>query len=110
MRARIVLLVVVGALAAACATGKPGAKGAKGAPAAAGSGGDVARGQQIFEARCANCHPGGEARIGPSLKATVLPGPLQKETGHDPATALRHILPDNDYDAVLAYVRSLQAH
>jgi mono/diheme cytochrome c family protein len=74
---------------------------------------DAVRGKELFDTNCGDCHPGGEADVGPSLI----------ETPHTPARLRKQIregsgkmkpfsekrLPNEDMEAVLAYLASINA-
>ena len=74
---------------------------------------DAVRGKELFDTNCGDCHPGGESDVGPSLI----------ETPHTPARLRKQIregsgkmkpfsekrLPNEDMEAVLAYLASINA-
>lgn len=74
----------------------------------------VAEGQQIFMAHCHQCHPGGEAGLGPALNNKPLPAfairiQVRHGFGAMPAFSPDEIS-DAALDAVIAYLRALRDH
>jgi mono/diheme cytochrome c family protein len=70
----------------------------------------VARGERVFMAKCHQCHPGGEAGLGPAINNKPLPGGLirlqiREGFGAMPAFAANDI-PDGDLDALLEYLKA----
>jgi mono/diheme cytochrome c family protein len=64
--------------------------------------------------QCHQCHPGGEAGLGPSLNDKPLPGFMMKfqirhGIGAMPAFSKDNV-GDEDLDAVVAYVKALRRH
>jgi mono/diheme cytochrome c family protein len=74
---------------------------------------DSDRGKELFEAHCDDCHPGGEEDVGPSLIADAhTPAQLRKQIREGsgkmkPFPEKR--LSDDDLEAVLAYLASINA-
>ena len=73
----------------------------------------VARGERVFMANCHQCHPGGEAGLGPAINNKPLPGALirlqvREGLGAMPAFAANEIS-NADLDALLAYIRARRA-
>jgi mono/diheme cytochrome c family protein len=74
---------------------------------------DVERGQQLFGTHCDDCHPGGEEDVGPSLIAHAhTPARLRQQVREGsgrmkPFPEKR--LSDDDLEAVLAYLASINA-
>jgi mono/diheme cytochrome c family protein len=71
---------------------------------------EVARGERVFMANCHQCHPGGEAGLGPAINNKPLPAALirlqvREGVGAMPAFAKSEI-PDGDLDALLAYLKA----
>lgn len=74
----------------------------------------VAAGQKVFMRHCHQCHPGGEAGLGPSLNEKPLPGFLmklqvRKGLGAMPSFSEEHIN-DEELDALIAYLKALRHH
>jgi mono/diheme cytochrome c family protein len=74
----------------------------------------VAQGQKIFMAQCHQCHPGGEAGLGPAINNKPLPAfairfQVRYGWGAMPAFSQDQIS-DVELDAVVAYLRALRAH
>lgn len=74
----------------------------------------VAAGQKVFMRHCHQCHPGGEAGLGPSLNEKPLPGFLMKfqvrrGLGAMPSFSEAHI-GDAELDALIAYLKALRHH
>ena len=76
---------------------------------------DSARhGQQLFMKHCHQCHPGGEAGLGPALNNKPLPGFLMRFQirhgyGAMPAFGEEQIASD-DVTALLEYLHALRQH
>jgi mono/diheme cytochrome c family protein len=71
---------------------------------------DVRRGERVFMANCHQCHPGGEAGLGPALNNKPLPGfmiALQTRAGLGamPAFTTADISVD-DLSALIAYLKA----
>ena len=71
-------------------------------------------GQVLFYRFCHQCHPGGEAGLGPAINNKPMPLPLvraqvRKGLGAMPAFSDR-IIPERDLDALLAYFDRLREH
>ena len=74
----------------------------------------VVRGQQVFMADCHQCHPGGEAGLGPAINYKPLPGFLirlqvRNGLGAMPAFPSQELSP-GDLDALIAYLKALRQH
>lgn len=74
----------------------------------------LARGQEVFTRQCSQCHPGGEAGLGPSLNNKPLPGFMMKfqvrhGLGAMPAFP-KEVISDDDLDAVVEYIKTLRHH
>ena len=75
---------------------------------------DAQRGHVVFDTWCEQCHPGGEAGIGPALTNVPTPVWLQRRqvrlgAGAMPAFGEDQIPPD-DLDALADYLRALRRH
>jgi len=75
---------------------------------------EEARGERVFFVFCHQCHPGGAAGLGPPLNDKPLPEfamrtQIRAGVGAMPAFSEREI-PDNDADAVVAYIVALREH
>src|SRR3982751_4496453 len=73
-----------------------------------------ARGQLVFMRECYQCHPGGEAGLGPAINNKPLPGFLirfqvRNGLGAMPAFSDDEISP-TELDALLAYLKALRSH
>jgi mono/diheme cytochrome c family protein len=75
-----------------------------------GAGGEVARGERVFMAHCHECHPGGEAGLGPALNNKPLPGFLVRYQVRHGLGAMPAFPPgeidDGDLDALVVYLRA----
>ena len=74
----------------------------------------IARGQQVFMRECHQCHPGGEAGLGPAINNKPLPGFLIKlqvrnGLGAMPAFSRNEINPE-DLDHLVDYLKALRNH
>jgi mono/diheme cytochrome c family protein len=74
----------------------------------------IARGQQVFYRECHQCHPGGEAGLGPSINSKPLPRFLIKfqvraGLGAMPAFSQNEISPE-ELDHLVVYLKSLRNH
>lgn len=75
---------------------------------------DLAAGRQVFLTRCHECHPGGEAGLGPGINDKPLPGFLirlqvRKGLGTMPAFSEDEI-PDRELDHLVTYLKALRRH
>jgi mono/diheme cytochrome c family protein len=71
---------------------------------------EIRRGERVFMAHCHQCHPGGEAGLGPSLNDKPLPGFLielqtRLGVGAMPGFSTTDI-PEPDLDALVAYLEA----
>lgn len=74
----------------------------------------VARGQQVFMRECYQCHPGGEAGLGPAINNKPLPGFLVKfqvrrGIGAMPAFSQQEITPE-ELDDLIAFLKKMRGH
>ena len=99
------LLVAGILLAAACGTARRGAPltGEHEPPTP-----EIALGQRVFDANCAQCHPGGTQGLGPALNNKPLPGWLirfqvRNGLGAMPAFSEEEI-PDEQLEALTEYL------
>ena len=71
------------------------------------------RGERQFHRFCYQCHPGGEAGLGPALNDKPLPDVLVKTQVRQGIGAMpafpAQILSDEDVDAIVAYMKVLRA-
>lgn len=72
------------------------------------------RGQKVFMKQCSQCHPGGEAGLGPALNNKPLPEFLIKLQvrhgfGAMPAFSEERV-PDSELADVIAYLKALRRH
>lgn len=117
--------LLTGALAlSACGKGK-GGEGAEGAEAASGGepafvitdkaewDGLVASGQTSFDNSCGNCHPGGDADVGPALKGEKEPSAKMIKQIRDGSGKMAPIgvnkLPEDEMKGLLVYLASINA-
>ena len=75
---------------------------------------EITRGQQVFMRECHQCHPGGEAGLGPAINNKPLPGFLIKiqvrnGLGAMPAFSQNEISPE-DLDRLVDYLKALRNH
>ena len=73
----------------------------------------VARGEHVFMENCHQCHPGGEAGLGPAINDKPLPGFMMKlqvraGVGAMPAFSA-HEISATDLDVLIAYVKARRA-
>jgi mono/diheme cytochrome c family protein len=74
----------------------------------------VENGQQVFMRECHQCHPGGEAGLGPSINDKPLPGFLMKlqvrrGIGAMPAFSQEEITPQ-ELDNLVQFLKELRHH
>lgn len=74
----------------------------------------IARGQQVFMRECHQCHPGGEAGLGPAINNKPLPGFLVKfqvrtGLGAMPAFSQGEISAE-ELDHLVDYLKALRNH
>ncbi|MEX2542963.1 MAG: cytochrome c [Trueperaceae bacterium] len=74
----------------------------------------VAHGEQVFDAHCHQCHPGGDAGLGFGINDKPLPGWLIKfqvrhGLGAMPSFSQEQI-DDEELDALVAYLFALRRH
>jgi mono/diheme cytochrome c family protein len=72
----------------------------------------IIRGEQVFALHCSQCHPGGEAGLGPSINDKPLPTWLirfqvRNGLGVMPAFSNEQISPE-DLDALILYLKELR--
>lgn len=75
---------------------------------------DIKQGRAVFMKHCDQCHPGGEAGLGPALNNKPLPKFLMRFQvrqgfGAMPAFSEREIS-EEELDHVLAYLKALKGH
>jgi mono/diheme cytochrome c family protein len=75
---------------------------------------EAAAGERVFMRHCHQCHPGGEAGLGPALNDKPLPDfmirfQVRQGFGAMPAFS-KTDLADEDLDALLHYLTALKAH
>jgi mono/diheme cytochrome c family protein len=74
----------------------------------------VEHGRQVFMTHCHQCHPGGEAGVGPAINDKPLPGFLirlqvRNGLGAMPAFSPQELSPD-EMGALIAYLKALRRH
>lgn len=114
MRARSIGLILPGGLALcvalACASGR---RGAPVAPAVDLDSPLLARGEQIYMRNCQQCHPGGDAGLGPAIVNKPLPKGLmatQVRVGLGAMPGFTDAeIDDAELEALLAYLVALRA-
>jgi len=110
---------------AACGGGKGGAETGEAAAAAAGGepaitvsdaaewDGLLASGKASFDASCGSCHPGGDADLGPSLKAESHTVAQMTKQIREGSARMKPIdsaqLPDDQMKGLMVYMSSLGA-
>jgi mono/diheme cytochrome c family protein len=72
------------------------------------------RGQRVFYEYCNQCHPQGEAGLGPAINNKPVPDvairlQVRRGIGYMPAFD-ESVIPDRDLDHLLAYLEALQEH
>jgi mono/diheme cytochrome c family protein len=75
---------------------------------------EIAEGRKIFMDHCHQCHPGGEAGLGPALNNKPLPAfairtQVRRGFGAMPAFHENEIS-EADLDALLVYLKALRRH
>jgi mono/diheme cytochrome c family protein len=70
------------------------------------------RGERVFALQCSQCHPGGEAGLGPAINNKPLPGwllrfQIRQGLGVMPSFSSEEI-PADDLDALVRYIRELR--
>jgi mono/diheme cytochrome c family protein len=74
----------------------------------------VARGEHVFMTHCHKCHPGGESGLGPAINNKPLPGPMIKAQVRAGGGAMprfsKDLLPDDQLDDLIAYLKTLRRH
>jgi mono/diheme cytochrome c family protein len=71
-------------------------------------------GQRVFFEYCNQCHPQGEAGLGPAINNKPLPNvairlQVRRGIGYMPAFD-ESVIPDRDLDRLLAYLEALREH
>jgi mono/diheme cytochrome c family protein len=78
------------------------------------AGSNVAQGQKVFMRNCYQCHPGGEAGLGPALNNKPLPGFLIKFQVRNGFGAMpgfsKDEIPPGELDDLIAYLKALRQH
>jgi mono/diheme cytochrome c family protein len=74
----------------------------------------IANGQQVFMRECHQCHPGGEAGLGPAMNNKPLPGfmirfQVRRGFGAMPAFSQAEISPE-ELDNLILYLKQLRNH
>jgi cytochrome c551 len=111
MAPRIAPVIVAAALVAAACGGGDEPAGTTAAPT-----GPVAVGMRVYEGNCATCHGDDlSGKVGPALgagsAATAMPDDeleLQIRKGGNGMPGWDGLIPDEDIEAVIAYLRSVQ--
>lgn len=110
MRGFVIPAGIVVGLIVACASGR---RGEPVAPAVVVDDAQLARGRQVYLRNCEQCHPGGDAGLGPALTNKPLPkGLLAAQVrfgmgampGFDDA-----LIRDDELEALVRYVERLRA-
>lgn len=74
---------------------------------------DVERGKELFGMNCDDCHPGGDEDVGPSLIADPHPPAELRKQIREGSGRMKPFsekrLSDDDLEAVLAYLASINA-
>lgn len=75
---------------------------------------EAQKGRHVFERHCSQCHPGGEAGLGPALNNKPLPVFLMKlqvrrGIGVMPSFSKEHIS-DEELDNLMEYIKGLRRH
>jgi mono/diheme cytochrome c family protein len=75
---------------------------------------EIAHGRDVFMAKCHQCHPGGDAGLGPALNNKPLPKSLirlqvRQGFGAMPAFSEKDIT-DEELEHLLVYLKKLRAH
>lgn len=70
------------------------------------------RGEEVFMRHCHQCHPGGEAGLGPAINNKPLPGfmirmQVRRGMGVMPSFS-GEMIPAGDLDALVAYLKELR--
>lgn len=84
------------------------------APAFKADSAELARGEMVFMRYCHQCHPGGEAGIGPAINNKPLPGfmiKMQVRNGLGAMPAFSEISIGNaELDSLVLYLKALRRH
>jgi mono/diheme cytochrome c family protein len=74
----------------------------------------LVQGQRVFNAHCDQCHPGGEAGLGPALNNKPLPPFLMKIQVRRGLGAMpgfsEKLISDRELDNLIAYTKALRHH
>jgi len=74
---------------------------------------DVARGKEVFDNYCGDCHPDGGADVGPSLIASAHSAPKVRQQTREGSGKMRPFsekrLSKDDLEAILAWLASVNA-
>lgn len=74
----------------------------------------VQRGELVFMRHCYQCHPGGEAGVGPAINNKPLPGFLIKFQVREGFGAMpafsQHDISSEELDDLIAYLKALRGH
>ena len=74
----------------------------------------IAHGQQVFMRECHQCHPGGEAGLGPAINNKPLPGFLIRFQVRNGLGAMPAFSDDEisstELDELLEYLKALRSH
>ena len=72
----------------------------------------IAQGEVVFNTFCHQCHPGGEAGLGPSFNDKPLPGFLMRfqiRNGLGVMPAFKEqVISDDELDNLIAYIKTLR--
>lgn len=73
---------------------------------------EARHGEEVFMRHCHQCHPGGEAGLGPAINNKPLPGFLirmqvRRGLGVMPSFS-EEMIPPRDVDALIAYLKELR--
>lgn len=75
---------------------------------------EIANGRQVFMTHCHQCHPGGEAGLGPALNNKLLPAFVirtQVRQGYGAMPAFcRNEISEAELESLIAYLKALRRH
>jgi mono/diheme cytochrome c family protein len=75
---------------------------------------EIANGRQVFMTHCHQCHPGGEAGLGPALNNKLLPPFVirtQVRHGYGAMPAFyRNEISEAELESLIAYLKALRRH
>lgn len=104
-------MILFAALSAGCGSARRGEPIAGPLPVTSP---EIKQGQAVFMKHCQQCHPGGEAGVGPALNNKPVPKflirfQIRHGLGAMPAFSDHHIT-DEELEHLIAYLKALRSH